>query len=78
MTQSRIDSVMETVTNTAIGYGIAVVANAVILPALLDVEVSMGDNLLIAAFFTVISLIRGYVIRRVFNGRSVWQSIKGS
>jgi len=76
MTQSRIDSAMETVTNTAIGYVIAVVANAVILPATLGIEVSMGDNLLIAALFTVISLIRGYLIRRMFNGRSVWQAVK--
>lgn len=77
VTQSRIDSAMETVTNTAIGYVIALVANIVILPAVLGIKVSMGENLLIAALFTVISLVRGYLIRRAFNGRSVWQSIKG-
>lgn len=76
MTQSRVDSAMETFTNTAIGYAIALVANIFILPAVLNIEVSLEQNLFIAALFTIISLIRGYLIRRAFNGRSVWQSIK--
>lgn len=76
MTQSRTDSLMETLTNTAIGLFVAIVGNAIILPVVLGVHVSTADNLIIAAGFTVLSIARQYVIRRTFNGRSVWQSIK--
>lgn len=68
MSQSRIDSLMESVVNIAIGL--------VILPAVLGVSMTLGQNVLIGALFTVISLVRSYVIRRAFNGRSVWVAIR--
>lgn len=76
MKQSRVDSAMETVTNTAIGFVIAVVSNAIILPLTLGVQVSMGDSVFIAVLFTLVSMVRQYSLRRLFNGRSVWQAIK--
>jgi hypothetical protein len=74
--QSRIDSLMEAVTNIVIGLVISTLANWVILPAVLGVSMTLGQNLLIGAFFTTISLVRSYAIRRLFNGRSVWEAIK--
>lgn len=72
MTQSKRGSVIETVTGTAIGYSVAVVTQIVIFP-LFDLHVSASENLAIAAVFTIISLVRGYWVRRLFN----WLHIKG-
>lgn len=74
--QSRIDSFMEALTNIVIGLVISTLANWIILPAVLGVRMTLGHNLLIGVFFTAISLIRSYAIRRLFNGRSVWDAIK--
>jgi hypothetical protein len=76
MNQSRIDSLMESVVNIIIGLIVSTIANWAILPAVLGVSMSLGQNLLIGSAFTVISLVRSYVIRRAFNGRSVWGALK--
>lgn len=66
MSQSRKMSMVESFANVAIGYGIAVAAQLVIFPVF-DIHVPLQSNLLIGAFFTVVSLVRSYVLRRVFN-----------
>jgi len=76
MNQSRIDSLMESVVNIIIGLVVSTIANWLILPAVLGVSLTLGQNVLIGTLFTVISLVRSYVIRRAFNGRSVWESMK--
>lgn len=62
--------------NIAIGLLISTVANHFVLPAVLGVHMTLGQNVLIGTIFTVISLVRSYAIRRLFNGRSVWAAIK--
>lgn len=66
MSQSRAMSAVESVANVAIGYGVAVASQIVILP-LFGVHLPLADNLVIGAWFTVISLARSYVVRRAFN-----------
>ena len=66
MTQSRRASLLESAANIAIGYGVAVSAQAVIFP-LFGIYVPLGDNLMIGGLFTVVSLVRSYCLRRVFN-----------
>ena len=66
MTQSRAMSAAESVANVAIGYGVAVASQIVILP-LFGVHLALADNLAIGAWFTVISLARSYIVRRAFN-----------
>lgn len=66
MSQSRKMSMVESFANVAIGYGIAVAAQLVIFPVF-GINVPLQSNLLIGAFFTVVSLVRSYVLRRVFN-----------
>lgn len=66
MTQTRIASFVEAWGNVIIGYLVAVVANAVVLPAF-GYQVSIADSFMIAVVFTLISLARSYVLRRVFN-----------
>ncbi len=75
MKQSRIDSFMESLVNIVIGLTISTLGNWIILPAVLGVHLSTTQNIQIAGFFTVISVIRQYAIRRAFNGRSVWMAL---
>lgn len=70
MSQSRAMSAAESVANVAIGYGVAVASQIVIFP-LFGVHLPLSDNLLIGAWFTVISLARSYVVRRMFNAAAV-------
>lgn len=66
MSQTRASSALEAVANIAVGYGIAVAAQAVIFPAF-GLHASAGDHFAIAGCFTVVSLLRSYCLRRVFN-----------
>jgi len=64
--QSKRLSLIEAIANVAIGYGIAVLAQIAIFPAF-GVHLPLSDNLLIGAAFTVVSLVRSYAVRRMFN-----------
>jgi len=66
--QTRLSSLIESVMNIVIGYAVGLLSQLVIFP-FFDIHVSMRTNLLIGAWFTVVSLIRSYVIRRWFNAR---------
>lgn len=66
MNQSRLESLAESAVNTTIGYVIAIFTQLLIFPWF-DIEVTMGQNFGIAAIFTLISLLRGYAVRRLFN-----------
>lgn len=66
MSQSKKGSFIEVCTNTAIGYGINVVANFLILP-LFGLAVTTSQSMQIGLIFTAISILRGYILRRVFN-----------
>lgn len=68
---------MEALVNVAIGFGINFIANIIVLPAVLGVPVNLAELGLIGVIFTAISITRSYVLRRLFNGRSVWAAIKG-
>ena len=66
MTQSRTMSAAESVANVAIGYGIALITQVVVFDAL-AIPVSLEQNLWIGVVFTVVSLVRSYLLRRFFN-----------
>ena len=66
MNQSRTMSAAESVANVLIGYGIALATQVVVFDAL-QISVSLEQNLCIGAVFTVVSLIRSYLLRRMFN-----------
>jgi hypothetical protein len=63
--QSRKQSLAEAATNIAIGYAIAIASQLVIFPAV-GVEASLSQNLTIGVGFTVVSLVRQYLVRRWF------------
>ena len=66
MSQSKKQSVIESVTQTLIGLGTSIVVQLIIYP-LLGIPVSFKQNLIITAIFFVVSIIRGYLVRRFFN-----------
>ena len=66
MSQTRTHSMIEALANVAIGYGINVVANMLILP-LFGFKVSVSDAAGMGLIFTGISIVRSYGLRRLFN-----------
>lgn len=64
--QSRKRSAVEAVANVAIGYGMAVATQVAVFP-LFGLHASLGENLAIGCVFTVVSLVRSYALRRLFN-----------
>lgn len=66
MIQSRTMSAIESFANVLIGYGIAL-ATQVIVFGSLGLSVSLEQNLWIGGIFTAVSLVRSYVVRRLFN-----------
>ncbi|WP_019530625.1 DUF7220 family protein [Dasania marina] len=66
--QTKIGSLIESIINILIGYFVALLSQVVIFPHY-DIYISMQDNLLIGAWFTLISLVRSFIIRRLFNAR---------
>lgn len=69
MKQSKKQSLVESITNTAVGFLISLAATFAIFP-LVGIESTGFKNVVITIFFTAISILRGYVIRRYFNKKS--------
>ena len=59
-------SAVESAANVAIGFGIALVATMTVLPAF-GYSVTPRDSVGITLCFTIISLVRSYTLRRLFN-----------
>ena len=64
--QSKKYSIIESVANTVIGLVTSFIIQLIIYP-LLDIPVSIGQNIIITFVFLIVSIIRGYLIRRLFN-----------
>ena len=67
--QTKKQSLTESLTNTAIGYVISLLSLFVILP-ILGIESSTSKNIVITLYFTIISIVRSYVLRRFFNNKT--------
>lgn len=70
MSQSRFASSVEAATNTVVGFGISWAATLVVLPAF-GSQVTPSSGFGITCVFAVLSYVRGYVLRRVFNRSGV-------
>jgi len=66
--QTKKHSILESVTNVAIGYFVAVGSQLLIFP-LFDIHIPFSSNFLIGFYFTAISLVRSYILRRWFNNK---------
>ena len=66
--QTKKQSMIESLTSTTIGWLIGVILNLTVLP-LFDYNITVTDSLLVSLIFTMVSVVRGYLIRRFFNSK---------
>ena len=66
--QTKRQSLIETLTSVFVGWLIGVILNMLVLP-LFDYDITVVDSLWVSLIFTVVSVIRGYIIRRWFNSK---------
>jgi hypothetical protein len=63
-------SLVEAITNVLLGFGVALLTQIIVFPVF-GLEVSLGENLAIGGLFTLASIARSYVLRRVFEALRV-------
>lgn len=66
MTQSRIMSLVEAITNVVVGYVLAIVTQIVVFPWF-GIETGLAEHLTIGFAFLGVSLVRSYLLRRLFE-----------
>ena len=64
--QTRAMSLVEAVTNVLVGYGVAVGVQLAVFPVF-GLAVRFTDTLGIGAVFTAVSILRSYLLRRLFE-----------
>lgn len=67
--QTKIQSLVEAVTNTLSGLVLAFIVNMLLMGAA-GVTATTKQNLLIVGGHTIVSVVRSYVVRRFFNKRT--------
>ena len=66
MRQSRLMSFVEAMSNVLVGYGLGVGIQIVVFPVF-GLAVTFRQNLAIGLVFTVVSIVRSYSLRRMFE-----------
>jgi hypothetical protein len=64
--QSRTHSMAETMANIVVGFAASMVIQALVLPSM-GHDITLAQNFWLTCIFTVVSVVRGYGIRRIFN-----------
>ena len=59
-------SMIEAATNVVVGYVLAIVTQIVVFPWF-GIETGLAEHMTIGLAFVVVSLLRGYVLRRLFE-----------
>ncbi|MGO4917354.1 DUF7220 family protein [Pseudogemmobacter sp. W21_MBD1_M6] len=70
MMQSRLMSLVEAITNVAVGYGVAVVTQILIFPWF-GLHTTLAQNFAMGGIFTIVSLARSFLLRRLFENLRV-------
>ena len=65
MKQSRLMSLIEAITNVIVGYGVAVMTQIIVFP-MFGLEAALGEHMAIGVAFVGVSMIRSYLLRRLF------------
>ncbi len=65
-TQSRAASLVEAGANVLVGYLLALLAQQLIFPAF-GIHTSLAQDSAIAGVYTIVSLARSYLLRRIFE-----------
>ena len=66
MKQSRLMSLVEAITNVLVGYVLAIATQLVVFPWF-GIVTGWTEHLTIGLTFVGVSLVRGYVLRRLFE-----------
>jgi hypothetical protein len=66
MKQRRGTSLIESLLNCLIGVGVAIAGQIIVFP-LFSIHISLFDTGLIALIFTGVSVLRSYLVRRLFE-----------
>ena len=66
MNQSRAMSFLEAIANVVIGYAVAVCTQMLVFP-MFGLHMSLNQNLKLGAAFTVVSILRSFALRRLFE-----------
>jgi len=64
--QSRTMSLIEALANVAVGFTIAVLTQRAVFP-LFGISTTLSTDLAIGAVFTLVSIVRSYLMRRLFE-----------
>ena len=74
MKQTQFMSLVEATTNVVVGYALAIVTQIIVFPWF-GIETGMGEHLAIGLAFVGVSLVRSYLLRRLFEAIRVraWQ-----
>ena len=75
--QSRTMSLVEALVNIAVGYSVAVAMQMLAFP-LFGLDASLEENLALGALFTVASVCRSYLLRRIFEALRVRDRLGGA
>lgn len=67
MNQTKLESFIEAFINIASGFCISLLVWIFVVIPVWELEITMFDNLVITAIYTVISIVRSYFWRRFFN-----------
>jgi hypothetical protein len=59
-------SLVESIANVIVGYGVAVVTQILIFP-IFGLHTTLAQNLKMGAIFTIVSIARSFALRRVFE-----------
>ena len=64
--QTKKFSLIESITNTLVGLIVSFLVQIIIYP-LMSITVRFEQNIVITLIFTIVSILRSYILRRIFN-----------
>lgn len=70
--QTKTQSLIEATVNSVSGYLLAVLTQFLLFP-FFGIHIPLGQNFVLAFIFTIISIARSYVVRRLFNR---WRNVR--
>lgn len=67
--QTKKQSLKESLFNTVIGFVISYMSTFLIFP-IMGFDSDFSKNFIITIYFTIVSILRGYLVRRFFNNKN--------
>jgi len=64
--QTRLESLIEATFNVVVGYTVSLGAQLLIFPWF-GIHIPFASNVALGIIFTLVSLVRSYALRRLFN-----------